>query len=66
VPDHVPLLAVRVWVSWGVPEIEGGVTFDGGTPWTTDVCPDMAEALPPPLEAVTTTRTVCPTSLDLS
>ncbi len=55
-PSHDPVAAVSVEPVWVVPEIDGGVRFDGapGTPTGADV----AEPEPAPFVAVTTTRIV--------
>ena len=65
-PDHVPCDAVSVLPCVAVPEIVGAAVLvgtAGGGPLTTAVAAEVAEALPPPFVAVTTTSTVCPTSL---
>jgi hypothetical protein len=46
VPVQVPLPPVRVWPSWGVPEIVGGEVLAGGRGTTTDDCGLTALSLP--------------------
>jgi hypothetical protein len=67
-PDHVPSLAVRVWPSATVPEIVGGLVFDGGTSGApiTEVAADVAGVEPLLFEPVTRRRIVEPTSTDVS
>jgi len=66
-PIQVPLLAVKVWPSMAVPEIDGTVVFDGATACTPPVAVDDASAVLPSgsemLLAVTWTTIVSPTSL---
>ena len=64
VPVQVPGLAVRIWPSCAVPLIVGGAVFAGGVagPCTTAVTAEFAVPLPLLLLAVTTTRTLEPTS----
>ncbi len=61
------MLAVRVEPSCGVPAIVGGAVFAGacGAAITADG-DDAAVALPAEFDAVTTTRTVVPTSAEPS
>jgi hypothetical protein len=68
--DHEPWLAVSDWPTCGVPEIAGSTVFDGaaGLP-TASVAFELVLELDPPtleLSALTTTRTVRPTSADVS
>ena len=57
---HVPVLAVSSWPTVVVPEIVGATVFDGatGAAATTEVCADVACALPAVFVPVSTTRTV--------
>jgi hypothetical protein len=66
VPVQVPLLAVSVWPSAGVPEIVGRTVLTGGAALTVEVCTLVALELPATLVPVTTTRIVAPTSLGVS
>src|SRR5262245_40030417 len=62
-PLQVPVLALSTWPSCAVPDTTGGDTFAGGAAGTTTpVAADTALAEPPAFDAVTTTRTVNPTS----
>jgi hypothetical protein len=64
-PLHDPLLVVTVWpctvepLTVGTAELDGG---DGGAAVTTAVAAELADADPPAFVAVTTERTVSPTS----
>src|SRR6185295_12118152 len=59
-----PVEAVSVWLYCAVPVIAGSAVFVGAaSAVTTAVCADVAEAEPTALVAVTTTRSVRPTSL---
>jgi hypothetical protein len=66
--DHEPLDAVRVLPSWVVPEIDGAVVLTGaggGATANGATTPDaslVAAADPAAFDAVTTTRSVRPTS----
>ena len=64
VPVQPPAPALSVWPSRAVPEIVGGAVFTGDdeVAWTTAVGVELAVAEPTELVAVTTTRTVAPTS----
>jgi hypothetical protein len=57
-PTHVPLFAVRVCPTWGVPDTVGGVVLRGraGAACTTAVGFDVALAEPSEFAAVTRTR----------
>ena len=65
-PDQLPGSAVSVEPSSAVPEIEGAVVLEGASASTSSLAADVAESEPPSLEAVTTTRTVEPTSAGTS
>ena len=65
VPAQVPLLAVSVWPSWGVPVIVGGVELAGGSAATLVVGELVAVAFPAELVPVTLTRMVEPTSAEV-
>ena len=62
VPDQVPGSAVTVSASRSVPVIVGAAVFAGGSASTSEVAADSAAAESTPFEAVTRTRSVCPTS----
>ena len=64
VPDHEPGDAVRVCPTCAVPLIVGGAVFAGadGAACTTVVSALDADAEPTEFAAVTTTRSVAPTS----
>lgn len=62
----MPGPAVRVCPSCRVPEIVGPDRSSGGAATTTAVCAEVAEALPAEFLAVTSTRTVLPTSAFVS
>jgi hypothetical protein len=62
VPLQLPLVAMSVWPSWGVPDTVGGEVSAGGVGWTTGVGDDVAGALPALFDAVTTTSSVPATS----
>jgi hypothetical protein len=64
VPDHDPGEAVRACPCWAVPLIVGADVLLGtvGGPGTTAVTAESAEPEPPALAAVTTDRSVSPTS----
>jgi len=61
----VPGFAVSVWPACAVPLIVGGEVFDGGVGFaaTTPVAAEAAEAEPALFDAVTTVRSVEPTSV---
>ena len=63
-PFHPPGTAVSVWPCCAVPVIVGSAVFDGGVdaPCTTAVAFDVAFVGPTEFFAVTTTRSVLPTS----
>jgi hypothetical protein len=61
-PLHVPVVAVSVPATMGVPLIVGGVTFFGAAAPITGVAFDVPGAEPSGVVAVTTTRMVLPTS----
>jgi len=61
-PLHVPVEAVRVAATTGVPLIVGGVTFFGGAAVITGVELETPGAEPSGVAAVTRTRTLLPTS----
>ena len=66
---HEPVLAVSVCPTAAVPEIDGGVAFDGGISGggldTTAVCEELAGVEgPAPFDAVTATRSVLPASAE--
>ena len=61
-PDHVPALADNVCPSAVEPETIGSAVFAGASAATTPVTADVAEDDPVELLAVTTTRSVVPTS----
>jgi hypothetical protein len=67
---HVPVLELNVCPSCAVPEMIGGDTSDGATAdvgcVTTLVCADVADLDCLLLDAVTLTRIVDPTSLEVS
>ena len=62
-PDHEPVLELRVCPTVGVPEITGSTVFTGGRAATTLVIAEVAEDAPAALLAVTITRSVVATSL---
>ena len=67
VPVQAPVDAVSVCPSVAVPEIVGGAVFAGGAAAATwAVCADSAVLEPAALVAVTSTRTVVPTSAEPS
>jgi hypothetical protein len=66
VPDQVPSLALSVWPTVSVPEMVGAPVFDGAAAATTAVGADVAESEPAPFVAVTVTRSVEPTSVDVT
>ena len=63
-PDHAPGVAVSVCPACADPAIVGSEVLLGatGAACTTAVCIELAELVPAEFEAVTTTRTVAPTS----
>ncbi len=61
-PLHSPLLAASVWPSCGSPETTGGAVFDGGSAVTAAVGVELASAEPAEFVAVTSTRSLAPTS----
>ena len=63
-PTQVPLLAVSVCPTCGVPDTVGGAVFRGlaGAACTTAVAFEVALAEPSEFAAVTRTRSRCPTS----
>ncbi len=61
-PVQVPLAAVSVPPSTGVPEIVGRTVSTGASAATTALCAEVALELPATFVAVTTTRRVPPTS----
>ena len=62
-PTHVPLFALSVCPSWGVPLIVGREVFVGGAgEVTTVVGTELTEVEPAEFLAVTTERIVWPTS----
>ena len=63
-PVQLPLFAVRVLFSWGVPETVGGCVFLGGPALaaTTAVGLELALAVPSWFVAMTRERILCPTS----
>ena len=67
-PVQLPGSAVNTFPSWDVPEIAGGELFTGGAgaAATTAVCAEPAEPEPTVLVALMLTRTVDPTSAELS
>ena len=64
---HDPLEVESVCPCWGVPLTTGAEVLLGGDGFdaavTTPVAPELADAEPPALVAVTTTTMVSPTSL---
>ena len=62
VPLHVPSAADSVWPSLAVPETTGSALFEGAAAATIAVGSLVADAEPPGPVAVTTTRSVLPTS----
>ncbi len=62
VPVQVPVAAVSTWPSRAVPEIDGSTVFTGGAGATTAEAAEVADVEPAPFVAVTTTRSVPPTS----
>ena len=62
VPVQVPWSAASVLPSRAVPVIVGGVLSAGATAAIAPLAADAAEALPAAFVAVTSTRTVAPTS----
>src|SRR5581483_8175093 len=65
-PVHVPGLAVSVCPSSGVPVTKGGFVLLGAAGAATAVGAEAAVPVPSALVASTTTRTVLPTSADVS
>ena len=64
-PAHVPSLPTSVWPSVGVPLTVGGPVFWGAAPEAmTAVAAEGASVVPPAFVAVTSTRSVCPTSAE--
>src|SRR5215213_602200 len=63
-PLQLPRSAVNVCPSRGAPETAGALVLAGAMPATTSVGADEAEWEPPALVAVTTARTVEPTSTE--
>jgi len=65
-PDHDPGEALSVCPCCAVPLIVGKDVLLGGVagPVTTAVTAESADPEPPAFDAVTTDRTVCPTSED--
>ena len=61
-PSQLPGSAVSVEPSSGLPEIDGAPVFDGASASTSSEAAEPADAEPPSLLAVTTTRIVAPTS----
>lgn len=65
-PVQVPLSAVSVWPSWAVPEIVGGDVLAGlavvAAAVATAVAAEVAVTVPSAFLAVTTKRSVLPTS----
>src|SRR4051794_4014598 len=61
-PVQSPSTAVSSSPSTTWPVIDGGVTLTGGFGCTTPVCAVVTLVVPPPLVALTTTRSVAPTS----
>jgi hypothetical protein len=68
VPDQEPASALSVCASCAVPLIDGGDVFAGatGAAVTTPVAAEEADDEPALFDAVTTTRTVEPTSADVN
>ncbi len=66
VPDQLPFVLLSVCPSTGVPEMSGSTPFRRPDGRTGNVWAEVAEADPPPFEAVTTTRMVEPTSAPTS
>ena len=65
-PAQVPSFATSVWPSVVVPEMVGGTLFWGAAPLTTTALTAEGESVvPPPSVAVSTTRTVWPTSAEV-
>ena len=64
VPLQLPVVAVSAWPCCAVPEIVGSDVFVGeaAAAVTTAVCAEVAVAEPVEFDAVTTIRTVLPTS----
>jgi hypothetical protein len=60
----VPFEAVSSWPWTAEPEIAGSAVFTGGPGATTGEAGDVADALPAEFVAVTTTRSVAPTSAE--
>jgi len=63
-PENVAAVAVSTWPTAAVPVIAGSVAFAGATTTagTTAVAAEVPVAVPALLVAVSTTRSVCPTS----
>ena len=55
-PVHVPVSAVRVCPSAGVPEIDGATVLTGAMASMTALAGEVASTEPPAFVAVTTTR----------
>src|SRR4051794_25422286 len=66
VPVHEPAVTLRSRPSCAVPVIAGRVVLCGGTPATTPVSAESANALPCAFDAVTRTLSLCPTSAPTS
>ena len=66
VPVQVPRAAASVPPSRAVPDTVGAAVFSGATGATAAVGAECASAVPPSFVAVTTTRTVRPTSVAVS
>ena len=65
-PAQVPSVPTRVWPSVVVPEMVGGAVFWGAAPLTTTAVGAEGESVVPPASvAVSTTRTVWPTSAEV-
>jgi hypothetical protein len=62
VPVQAPVVAVSVSPSRGVPETVGGDVLCAASAATASVGAEVAGVSPPSLRAVTTTRSVAPTS----
>src|SRR4051794_28672251 len=66
VPLQVPFATVRVVPSRAAPVIAGNEVFCGGAAVTTAVAAEVAARVPAPFDALTTIRSVDPTSADVS